>query len=121
MSAYLKSESELPSLLRASMKLLASAPSAETKSRRYFPLTMSVWRQSDNEPAEIPIEEASWRTQVFKIQGFVYKRFLPSHPLSFIFWLSFHFSRGQNRKSRSLVFLGPKQHGNACYANYIEY
>ena len=32
--------------------------------------------------------------------------FLPSHPPppSFIFWLSFHFSRGQNRKPRSSVF-----------------
>ena len=34
---------------------------------------------------------------------------LPSPPLpppsSFIFWLSFHFSRGQNRKSHSSVFL----------------
>ena len=47
-----------------------------------------------------------WRTQVFKIEGFVCKRFLPSPPPppSFIFWLSFHFSRGQNRKSRSSVF-----------------
>ena len=33
--------------------------------------------------------------------------FLPSPPPppSFIFWLSFHFSRGQNRKSHSSVFL----------------
>ena len=47
-----------------------------------------------------------WRTQVFKIEGFVCKRFLPSPPPppSFIFWLSFHFSRKQNRKSRSSVF-----------------
>ena len=47
-----------------------------------------------------------WRTQVFKIEGFVCKRFLPSPPSppSLIFWLSFHFSRGQNRKSRSSVF-----------------
>ena len=46
------------------------------------------------------------RSQVFKIEGFVCKRFLPSPPPppSFIFWLSFHFSRGQNRKSRSSVF-----------------
>ena len=28
----------------------------------------------------------------------------PPLPLSFIFWLSFHFSRGQNRKSRSSSF-----------------
>ena len=46
-----------------------------------------------------------WRTQVFKIEGFVCKRFLPSPPPSFIFCLSFHFSRGQNRESRSSVFL----------------
>ena len=48
-----------------------------------------------------------WRTQVFKIEGFVCKRFLPfpPPPPSFTFWLSFHFSRGQNRKSPSSVFL----------------
>ena len=46
-----------------------------------------------------------WRTQVFKIEGFVCKRFLPSPPPSFTFWLSFHFSRGQNWKSPSSVFL----------------
>ena len=38
----------------------------------------------------------------------------PSPPLSF-FWLSFHFSRGQNRESRPRSFFAPKQHGNACY------
>ena len=58
-----------------------------------------------------------WRTQVFKIEWFVCKRFLPSPPPppppSFIFWLSFHFSRGQNR-----TFFAPKQNGNACYAGY---
>ena len=42
---------------------------------------------------------------------------LPLPPLSF-FWLSFHFSRGQNRKSPSPVFqfFAPKPNGNACYA-----
>ena len=37
-------------------------------------------------------------------------RFLPSPPPtpSFIFWLSFHFSRGQNRKSRYWDFLRSK-------------
>ena len=37
-------------------------------------------------------------------------RKIPSPPphLSFIFWLSFHFSRGQNRKSRSSSFFAPK-------------
>ena len=48
-----------------------------------------------------------WRTQVFKIGGFVCKCFLPSPPPppTFSFWLLFHFSRGQNRESRSSVFL----------------
>jgi len=32
----------------------------------------------------------------------------PSPPLSFIFWLSFHFLRGQNRESCSWVFLCSK-------------
>ena len=59
-----------------------------------------------------------WRTQVFKIEGFFWKCFLPSPPPSptFIFWLLFHFSRGQNEESRSSVF--PKPNGNACYAGY---
>ena len=49
----------------------------------------------------------SWRTQVFKIEGFVCKRFFLSPPPSptFIFWVLFHFSLGQNRESRSSVFL----------------
>ena len=48
-----------------------------------------------------------WRTQVFKIEGFVCKRFLPSPPPppTFIFWLLFRFSLVQNRESRSSVFL----------------
>ena len=40
-------------------------------------------------------------------------------PLSF-FWLSFHFSCGQNRESRPRSFFAPKQHGNACYG-YVGY
>ena len=36
---------------------------------------------------------------------------LPLPPL--IFWLSFHFSRGQNRS-----FFAPTPNGNACYAGY---
>ena len=45
------------------------------------------------------------RSPVFKIEGIVCKRFLPSPPppATFIFWLLFHFSRGQNRESRSSV------------------
>ena len=35
----------------------------------------------------------------------------PPHPPSFSFWLSFHFLRGQNRKSRSSVFFAPKLNG----------
>ena len=48
-----------------------------------------------------------WRTQVFKIEGLVCTRFLPPPPPppTFIFWPLFHFSRGQNRESRSSVFL----------------
>ena len=48
-----------------------------------------------------------WRTQGFKIEGLVCKRFLlsPPPPPTFIFWLLFHFSRGQNRGSRSSIFL----------------
>ena len=41
----------------------------------------------------------------------------PPPPLSFVFWLSPHFSRGKNTENpvpRS--FFAPKPHGNACYA-----
>ena len=46
-----------------------------------------------------------WRKQVFKIEGFVCKRFLPSPPPppTFSFWLLFHFSRGQKPR---IPFLG---------------
>ena len=42
--------------------------------------------------------------------------FLPSPPPppSFIFWLSFHFSRGKNRS-----FFASKPNGNPCYAGYL--
>ena len=58
-----------------------------------------------------------WRTEVFKIKGFVRKRFLrsPPPPRSFLFLLSPHFSRGRNAENpvfRSFL------HGNACYAGY---
>ena len=61
------------------------------------------------------------RMGVFKIQGFVRKRFLPSPPLPppFFFWLSPHFLRRQN--AENLVprsFFAPKLYGNACYAGY---
>ena len=39
----------------------------------------------------------------------------PINPFpSFIFWLSFHFSRCQNQS-----FFAPKANGNACYAGYF--
>ena len=46
----------------------------------------------------------------FQNRGVCLKAFLsiPSPSPSFIFWLSFHFSRSQNRKSRSSVFLCSK-------------
>ena len=40
----------------------------------------------------------------------------PPSPPSFIFWLSFHFSRRQNWS-----FFAPKPNGNACYAGYQNY
>ena len=60
---------------------------------------------------------------VFKIQGFVRKRFLPAPPLPppFFFWLSPHFPRRQNTENpvpRS--FFAPKPYGNACYAGYAK-
>ena len=61
-----------------------------------------------------------WRTQVFKIEGFVCKRFLPSPPPppTFIFWLLFHFTRGQNRESRFSVFLCSETKRKRFYAGY---
>ena len=57
----------------------------------------NLWSTNDNivRLAEPISRCVPWRTQVFKIKGFVCKRFLPSPPPSFNFWLSFHFSRGQ--------------------------
>ena len=61
-----------------------------------------------------------WRTQVFKIEGFVCKRFLPSPPPPpFSFFGSCFISRAA--KTENPVppsFFAPKPHGNACYAGY---
>ena len=57
-------------------------------------------------------------------RGFVCKRFLsfPSPSPSFIIsWLSFYFSRGQNRNSVPRSFLAPKLNRNACYAGYLRH
>ena len=55
-------------------------------------------------PAE-PIRRCvRWRTRVFKIEGFVCKRFLPSPPPPPV--------------PRS--FFAPKLNGNACYAGYVQ-
>ena len=73
------------------------------------------------QPITSPVRQ---RTEVFKIQGFVRKRFLPSPPLPppFFFWISPHFPRRQNTENpvpRS--FFAPKLYGNACYAGYFLY
>ena len=58
--------------------------------------------------------QAKWA--VFKIPGFVCKRFLPFSPTpSPLFYLR-HFSRGLWLSF--LVPLAPKPHGNACYTGY---
>ena len=58
---------------------------------------------------KLPEFWVEWKApQVFKIEGFVCKRFLPSltpSPQLSFFWLLFHFSRGQNLEYRSSVFL----------------
>ena len=64
----------------------------------------------------------SLASEVFKIPGFVCKRFLPSppHPPSFIFF-GLSFSRGQNRKSCSSVFLcSQRSQSNIRKSNPIE-
>ena len=60
-----------------------------------------------------------WRTEVFKIKGFVRKRFLrsPPPPPPSYFLLSPHFSRWQNAEHLVLRTL---LHGNACYAGYLD-
>ena len=56
--------------------------------------------------------QAKW--VVFKIPGFVYKRFLPFFPTpSPLFYLR-HFSHGQFDSRSS--FFSPKPHRNVCYA-----
>ena len=63
------------------------------------------------------------QTEVFKIQGFVCKRFLPSPlpPPSFLFLVLAPFStQTKHRKSHSWSFFASKPHRNACYAGYLQ-
>ena len=67
-----------------------------------------------------------WRTQVFKIEGFVCKRFLPSFLPSFPSPppLSFFGSRFISRSVKTenplpRSFFAPKPKGNACYEGYL--
>ena len=63
-----------------------------------------------------------WRTQVFKIEGFVCKRFLPSPPPP---PLPFFGSRFISRAAKTenpvprWAFFAPKLNGNVCYARYL--
>ena len=73
-----------------SISLLSGTQRAKTFDRLAQPITSSV----------------RWRTEVFKIQGFVCKRFLPSPPSPpyFIFLALSPFSaRAKHQKSRSLL------------------
>ena len=94
----------------------------KTNIRVTYHTFLSVW----NKPL-IDTCQHCWtnQAQVFKIEGFVWKRFLPSPPPppppspTFIFRLLFHFSRGQYRESRvPRSSFAPKPNGNACYAGY---
>ena len=59
-----------------------------------------------------------WRTQVFKIEGLVCKRFfLPLSLLSF-FGSRFIFRAVKTENLVPLSFFPPKLNGNACYAGY---
>ena len=63
-----------------------------------------------------------WRAQVFKIEGFVCKRFLPSFPSP---PLSFCGSRFISRSVKTenplpRSFFAPKPKGNACYERYLK-
>ena len=68
-----------------------------------------------NEEGESKI--ARKMVQVKEREGGGEESFLPSPPSppSFIFWLSFHFSGGQNWS-----FFAPKPNENACYAGYTQ-
>ena len=62
-----------------------------------------------------------WRTQVFKIEGFVCKRFLPSlppPPLS-LFGSRFISRAVKTESPLPRYFFAPKPNGNACYAGYV--
>ena len=88
---------------------MCRVPNCVSRTKHDLSVWNNLWSRHVNVvPLAEPIRRCvRWRTQVFKIEGFVCKRFLPSPPPppSFTFWLSFHFSRGQNRKSPSSVFL----------------
>ena len=60
-----------------------------------------------------------WRTQVFKIKGFVCKGFLPLPlpPLSF-FGSCFISRTAKTKNPVPRSFFAPKPNGNACYAGY---
>ena len=60
-----------------------------------------------------------WRTEVFKIQKFVRKRFLPSPPLPPLSYFGSrpNFALAKYRSgSVPWSFFAPQPHGNACYA-----
>ena len=62
----------------------------------------------------------AWRTQVFKIEGFVCKRFLPSlppPPLS-LFGSRFISRAVKTESPLPRYFVAPKPNGKACYAGY---
>ena len=61
-----------------------------------------------------------WQTQVFKIEGFVCKRFLPSPPPPpFLLFGCRFISRAVKTESPlPRYFFTPRPNGNACYAGY---
>ena len=82
-----------------------------TKSQTFYWSIMTA-DDSINVGARTQAWQAKW--VVFKIPGFVYKRFLPFFPTpSPLFYLR-HFSHGQFDSRSS--FFSPKPHRNVCYA-----
>ena len=64
--------------------------------------SISVWLQSEERGMRVKDRAKNGAS---KRAGGGWEERFPSPPPSFIFWLLFHFSLGQNQKSRSSVFL----------------
>ena len=75
------------------------------------------WWQHQMSVSRTQAWQAKWA--VFKIPGFVCKRFLSFFPTPSQLFCWRHFSCGSPVLDSRSSFFAPKPHGNACYAGYM--